>query len=932
MPHLAGYPLSRGGVKGARLGCGDAPGPHIGAAAPSIQPGEGDDVVDFRSESLDVLNASLAGRYRIERQLAAGGMAVVLLAEDIRHHRRVAIKVLHAELSALLGPDRFLREIELTANLQHPHILPLFDSGSASGLLYYVMPYVEGETLRTRLDRERQLPIAEAARIASEIADALDYAHRHGVIHRDVKPENVLLHEGRVLVADFGIARAVRNAGGARITETGISLGTPQYMSPEQATAEREVDQRSDIYSLGAVLYEMLAGEPPHTGPSAQAIIARVVTEKPRPVTAFRDTVPPALADIVHTALAKLPADRFGSAAEMRAAFAQPEVSARPHSSGTTTTRMRTRVGGAALIGLAAALGWLGARAVGSAERAGPPSRLALLTPALESGGAGGIHARVGLTPDGEALLFTGGPSGGRAMLNIQQLSDRAVRPIPGTELVYSPRVSPDGRWIAARDLAGSLVRIPIEGTTTAPVPLTASFTFFAWAPDGTLWATRAPFTSVERLSPTGQKLEPALRALDAPTWMQQVIDDGRRALVVRPAIGTTAGPLLALDLATGETRTVLETPVVAARVTAGTLVFARPGGVLLGVPFDERDAKLLGAPVTLAVDVTLTGRGDAQLAVSNTGTVAYIDEASGRSLMFVDRSGSARLATREPRNYHNPRFSPDGRRLSMDFALPDGRDVWVLDLEQETVSRVTFDRDGHDATWTPDGAALTYTSYRAGAFGIFRVRPGSGAPAESLIVASMLNYTGEWLPDGSALLTTAVDARTGSQDVVVVRHAGRGPIEPVVATPYRDSYANPSHDGRWAAYVSDQSGRAEVYVRALDGSTAQVQVSQKGGDEPVWSRDGRELFYRAVDEGGASLVAAQIASGETFRVVARQRLFPIDDYAPATPHASYDVSPDGRTFVFVKQNPASHVIVLQNVPELVKRLAATAARPPAPM
>jgi len=241
------------------------------------------------ADPLDTLRRALADRYAIERELGAGGMATVYLAEDVKHHRKVAIKVLHAELSAILGPERFLKEIELTANLQHPHILPLFDSGSADGQLYYVMPYVEGETLRRRLERERQLPVADAVRIASEVASALDYAHRRGVVHRDVKPENILLHDGAALVADFGIALAVQDAGGERITQTGLSLGTPQCMSPEQAMAERHIDARTDIYALGAVTYEMLAGEPPFTGPTAQAIVARVTTELPKSLPATRD-------------------------------------------------------------------------------------------------------------------------------------------------------------------------------------------------------------------------------------------------------------------------------------------------------------------------------------------------------------------------------------------------------------------------------------------------------------------------------------------------------------------------------------------------------------------------------------------------------------------------------------------------------------------
>jgi eukaryotic-like serine/threonine-protein kinase len=261
------------------------------------------------------LTAALADRYRIERELGAGGMATVYLAEDLKHHRKVAIKVLHTDVAAALGPERFLREIELTASLQHPVILPLFDSGNADGLLYYVMPYVDGETLRARLDRERQLPVEDAIRVASDIADALEYAHRHGVIHRDIKPENVLLQDGRPVVADFGIALAVQQAGGAqRMTRTGLSLGTPQYMSPEQAMGEQALDARTDIYALGAVTYEMLAGEPPFAAATAQATIARVMTETPRSLRAQRHTVPVAVEAAVLRALEKLPADRFSSA------------------------------------------------------------------------------------------------------------------------------------------------------------------------------------------------------------------------------------------------------------------------------------------------------------------------------------------------------------------------------------------------------------------------------------------------------------------------------------------------------------------------------------------------------------------------------------------------------------------------------------------
>src|SRR5450759_5245215 len=267
------------------------------------------------------LNSALTGRYEVEREIGAGGMATVYLARDLRHDRRVALKVLKPELGAVLGVERFLAEIKVTANLQHPNLLPLFDSGAADGLLFYVMPYVEGESLRARLDREKQLPVDDAVRIAVAVAGALDYAHRQGVIHRDLKPENILLHEGQPLVADFGIALAVSNAGGNRITQTGLSLGTPQYMSPEQATGDRAIDARTDIYSLGAVTYEMLTGEPPHTGSTSQAIIARVLTEKPRGIRASRPNVPAQVEGAVERALEKLPADRWATAKEFSEAL-----------------------------------------------------------------------------------------------------------------------------------------------------------------------------------------------------------------------------------------------------------------------------------------------------------------------------------------------------------------------------------------------------------------------------------------------------------------------------------------------------------------------------------------------------------------------------------------------------------------------------------
>ena len=407
------------------------------------------------------LNDTLTGRYLVSREIGRGGMATVYLARDVKHDRDVALKVLDPELGAVLGAERFLAEIKVTANLQHPNLLPLFDSGEAAGLLFYVMPFVEGESLRARLEREKQLPVDEAIRIAVAIANALEYAHNHGVIHRDLKPENILLQSGQPVIADFGIALAVSKAGGARITQTGLSLGTPQYMSPEQATGDRVIDGRSDIYSLAAMTYEMLAGEPPHSGTTAQAIIARVLTDRPRALRSTRSAVPEHVEAALKRALEKLPADRFGSARK----FAEAIQGRGAIAGGGTQSRTRASQ-------VAPASGWrarlsdpvtlaLGVVAVVASVAA---IAMALRRPATEGAPTRAIRFIVGATdslrpeplfpwpagisPDGSMVVF-GGKRGGKTMLYLLRTDQLEARPIPGTERGSQPVFSPDGQWLA---------------------------------------------------------------------------------------------------------------------------------------------------------------------------------------------------------------------------------------------------------------------------------------------------------------------------------------------------------------------------------------------------------------------------------------------------------------------------------------------------
>ena len=876
------------------------------------------------------LTVVLGDRYRIERELGAGGMATVYLAEDLRHHRQVAIKVLKPELAAVIGAERFLSEIRTTANLQHPHVLPLFDSGEADGHLYYVMPFVDGISLRDRLKREKQLPIAEAARIATEIASALDYAHRHGIIHRDIKPENILLHDGSALVADFGIALAASKAGSSRMTETGMSLGTPQYMSPEQAMGERELDARSDVYALGCVTYEMLTGEPPFTGPTAQAIVAKVMTAEPADAASLRKTIPPHVAEAVHTALQKLPADRFESARAFATALAGEGMVARrrpaaspPQASPSSPRRtVILGVGVATAIAVAFTAGRLLDRSP-TAEL--PPSRLAILAPAVGGSGGSALTRQLAVTPSGDAIIYEG-LSKSLVSLFLRRLDSETTVEIPGTEAASTPAISLDGKTLLATTLTNT-VRLPLEGGTPRIVPVPASYLGGAWSPDGSYWFTNFNVSEIARLTPQDSVIR-VDRKNSQGLRIQQILSDGRTALVVRAPAGTATGPAMLFDLPNESLTPLLEGPVMEIRYAFGELIAVMADGSMVAIPFDARRRRVAGRPTPIASGVMTTGTGIAQFAVADNGTVAYIPE-TPHSLVLVSRNGSSQTAIAERANVHAPRFSPDGKRVSVDISTAEGRDVWTLSLDQRTLSRATFDRDGHDAVWSPDGRSLTYISLKSGTLTLFRTRPGSTAPAESLFASPNLQFTGTWLADGSALVTDANDLRGASKgDIARVAGNGRGPIEPLVASPYEENFAALSPNGRWLAFVSNQSGTPEVYIQSIADSDP-VQVSQGGATEPVWSRDGRELFFRSIKSGKAELVAATVRTEPALSVVSHKALFGVDEMVGAQPHANYDVSPDGQTFAMVRRNPGSHIVVIQNVPALLRRLRGPAAASP---
>ena len=540
------------------------------------------------SDAIARLNTALEGRYRIERQIGEGGMATVFLADDLKHERKVGLKVLKPELAAVVGAERFLTEIKTTANLQHPHILPLFDSGEADSFLFYVMPYVEGETLRHRIDREKALPVDEAVAIASAVANALQHAHDRGVIHRDIKPANILVQDGQPVVADFGIALAVGSAGGARLTETGLSVGTPYYMSPEQATGDQQVGPSSDVYALAALLYEMLTGEPPYTGTTAQVVLGRIIQGAPVSATEIRKAVPANVDSAIRKALEKLPADRFTGAQDFAKALADPAF------------RHGELVGvvGAASPGpwkwVAAAFAALfGVTAIGlgsALRRPEPPEPVALFeSPFRESQEPlfGNVNA-FNLSPDGSVLVYTGPSEQGQWQLWMRRWDDPNASPIRGTESGIRPAVSPDGSQLVFSQ-RGEVKLLFFEG---GPVQTLAEGSWPRWGPDGYVYLqadgpVRVPSTG----GPPEQVTQPAEG--EPFIFVADFLPGGNTALT-HVLLGAGEFEVRTMSLATGETA--LVTPGSWPRYApSGHLTFLSTDGTLMAAPFDPSGMEITG-------------------------------------------------------------------------------------------------------------------------------------------------------------------------------------------------------------------------------------------------------------------------------------------------------------------------------------------------
>ena len=884
---------------------------------------------------MERLAAALGRSYRLERELGQGGMATVYLAEDLKHKRKVALKVLKPELAAVLGAERFVQEITTTAALQHPHILPLFDSGTADGFLFYVMPYIEGETLRSKLDRETQLGVEEAVRIASDVASALHYAHQHGVIHRDIKPENILLHDGRPMVADFGIALALSAAAGGRMTETGLSLGTPHYMSPEQATAEKEISARSDVYSLGSVLYEMLTGSPPHVGASAQQIIMKIVTEEAAPVTTLRKSVPPNVAAAVAKAVERLPADRFESASKFAEALGNPAfrtaegtASGGWVAAGGVPRRDFAALAGLALFLLAAATwGWLRPTPTPPVSRYGlalPPSQ----TPVIGS-------AAPTPSPDGSFLVYLG-PGAGGNQLWIKRRDSYDATPIPGTAGTQSFTLSPDGGWIAFVVL-GRLSKVPVAGGSAVLLTSTdvAGQFGLAWLTDGSIVYPMRGAAGLMRVSADGGTPSVAWRSDSLISMVPSPLPGGRGVIFLSCRPGCVEGQLWVLDLKTNNAHLLLRGASEGAYVKTGHLVYPNADGGFFAVPFDLGRLELTGTPIPLGEQLA-NNIGNQLFRISTSGTLVMAaggGNLTGRTfeLVWVDRTGRETPVDTAwtfqltfSANNHGWALSPDGSRLAIGVSTGAGDDIWVKPLPKGAAYRVTFDpRPDSRPRWTSDGRFVTFRT--DGAPGGLYQRRADGTGADSLLVEGiidegMVTADNRWI----VLRQGSVGQVAGGRNITAIRVGTDTTPVPLLVTDFDEMAIALSPDGRWMAYQSDETGRTEVFVRPFPNTDAgKKQVSSGGGLAPLWSRNGKELFYLS---GTNNMMAVRVAPGAMLEVSAPEVLWHVRDEllgAEALYYTPWDVARDGRfimaRLVSGELNQAGVLVVVENWIEELK-------------
>jgi len=893
------------------------------------------------------------GAYDVLEPIGAGGMGEVYKARDARLERYVAIKILpsHVADDPILK-QRFEREAKALAALSHPHICGVFDVGhttTAQGDVdFLVMEYLEGETLARRLERG-PLPLAEGLRHAMHLADALDQAHRKGVVHRDLKPGNIMLTPIGTKILDFGLARMTVGAGDAAaavtvtspLTGAGTLVGTFQYMAPEQLEG-READARSDVFAFGAVLFEMFTGQRAFAGNSQAGVIGAILERDTPPMSATQPSVPPALDQLVKTCLKKKPDERWQSAGDIGrqlswilddSAHSSAQRSAPPAVGTTKLFPVVPAVSAAVAIVAIVIAAWALTRS--PAKPALEVSRLTL-TPSSNAPvvSVGGVDVLI--TPDGRSIIYLGPrPDGGGRMLYQRDLKALESRPIAGTELpgdfgVANPFITADGQSVVFRSPGKGILSVPLRGGPAIKVAddsprylsgtSAAGNTVVLALGDGLYRTSAAGGGTLERITqPKPQTIFVGPSALPG----------GNVVLFHMRDVRERVDRVYLVDLRTREERALADDGVAPQYASSGHIVFAR-GTTLMAVPFDAGRLAVTGAAVAVQEGVQHPSAVQApDFSISTNGTLIYtLAEAATSApatLTWVDRSGreTAPAVTTPMTNLSGAQLSPDGKRLVASFGAPLDQDLWVFDLTGRPPLRLADKGANLFPTWSPDGTRVVFVSDRNGPYGIFSM-PADGSALEpspvDLGVAQRVSgvptmFPLTWMPDGRLVFANNASVAANS-DILVAPSEPGGKAQPLVQTEYSEGGARVSPDGRWLAYQSDRSGRPEIWVQPI-ATGAPVRVSSNGGIVPVWSRDNRELFYRE----GAKMMAVKITGGSAFA---------FDPAVPLFDRRSlmgFDVSSDGRFLMALPSAPSAAppapngIVVVQNWTEELKRL-----------
>jgi tRNA A-37 threonylcarbamoyl transferase component Bud32 len=855
------------------------------------------------------------GPYEILASVGAGGMGEVYKARDTRLDRTVAVKVLPSHLSD--NPEirqRFDREARTISSLSHPHICALHDVGHQDGIDYLVMEFLEGETLTDRLSRG-PLPVEQVLRYGIEIADALDKAHRQGIVHRDLKPGNIMLTKSGVKLVDFGLAKlaAVSPAGnssvsilqtqaGMNLTQEGTILGTFQYMAPEQLEG-KEADVRSDIFAFGAVLYEMATGQKAFAGKSQASLIASILSAEPPPISTVVPMTPPALDRVVKTCLAKDPDDRWQTAHDVmlqlkwiaeggsQAGVPAPLVARR-------RSRERLAWGVAAVLALAAIA--LAALSLARPRPATRAVRSSILPPEKTTyhfiSDAGGPPA---VSPDGLQIVFTARDASGKASLWVRSLDNPAARELAGTSGAMYPFWSPDSRHIGFFAEA-KLKKIDAAGGPSLTLCDAADGRGGAWNKDGVIVFEPHFREPLFRVAATGGKPEPATK-FDAPRKetthrFPSFLPDGKHFLYEAGShtVGTESElHSIYMGSLTGEAPKHLVNARSKGLYAAGHLLFVRQK-TLMAQPFDPASGRLSGDPFPIVGNVQEDpGFFTAVFSVSDNGVLAY-QEGGGSvdqfQLTWFDRGGKKMDTVGQRANVFSPRISHDGRRVV--FAVGDPGDLWVEDFARKVSTRLTFDpADDSYPVWSPDDSRVAFLSQRSGGGDVYG-KFSSGTGSDELIFTSPVGKLPRcFSPDGLFLLFESLNSKT-KLDQEVLSLSDRK-VAPFLHSEFDEAQGDFSPDGRYVAYSSNESGRFEVYVQPFPGPGGKWQVSTAGGADPVWRRDGKELFYLAPDH---KLMAVAVRTGATFEAEAPQPLF--EARMREDPDRHYDVSADGQRFL----------------------------------